>query len=376
MNWPAIASRIETLREQAGIGKKNLAQAVGYTPSMMTRILKGERGIGPSGLINFANFFDVPLQVLLHGPLPEEEPLVQFKDEDKAVFTEALYPRAKGYAFRFADTYRLLHGEPFALKQARTTLTNPMEGGEVAARNLRDLCKQPTGRLTSMVEFITSLGIAVAEVDDPSNRLKGVTFRWTDDIALIAMDAQLRVASKRFLLAHELGHLVLEGRAGAIQRKRNQRHDLAADFFSTDPFEQAANSFAGRLLLPDADLQPYTRGRHELKSGNPVDVWQEVIAHLSREYGVSGEMVYWRLSQSGMFSQTLARKHKSYLYNHNCSQVALDTVFTDSEACTRLTLKGIQPSNRYLSWVKILAARESIGQDDANYLLGPHMEAA
>ncbi|MBS1260726.1 MAG: hypothetical protein MAG453_00042 [Calditrichaeota bacterium] len=376
MDWAAIASRLETLRRQAGINKSKLAGAVGYTPSMITRILTGERGIGPTGLVNFARFFDVPLSTIVEGPLPKDEVLLHFRDEDRTIFPDTLYPRAKGHAYRFADTYRLLLGTPVRLRRARPTIEDPIKRGKKAAESLRNLRNLQSGRISSIVEFITGLGIAVAEVDDNTLRLRGVAFRWEDGVELIAVERELRTASKRLLLAHELGHLVMEDLKGTIERRKKRGQGDSFDLFAPDPFERAANSFAACLLLPDDDLTPFVRGHDVLKAGNPVDVWHEEIAHLSREYGVSAELVYWRLCQAGMYSQALAREHKRKLYSHPCSRVELDTVFLESEDCTRLTVTGIQPSIRYMNWVRILTGRNSISAAEAAHLLGPTQEAA
>lgn len=70
-------------------------------------------------------------------------------------------------------------------------------------------------------------------------------------IKQIFLNCNLSKEQETFVLAHEIGHSVLHPTANTPFLKEST-------FISVDKMELEANKFAMELLLPDAELQPYS----------------------------------------------------------------------------------------------------------------------
>lgn len=103
---------------------------------------------------------------------------------------------------------------------------------------------------------------------------------------VIVVKKQRWPARQTFTLMHELGHLLLH-RASSI--------DDEQDLWSRHGWEQEANAFAGRVLVPDAYLSRID------DSFRPHDVseYDEWLTEYRRAWGVSGEVILRRLLDAG-----------------------------------------------------------------------------
>ena len=61
---------------------------------------------------------------------------------------------------------------------------------------------------------------------------------------IIYIDENLSESEKRFVCAHELGHMLLHKKANALFMDTHT-------FFNTEKYEVEANTFAAELLIPD-----------------------------------------------------------------------------------------------------------------------------
>lgn len=84
-------------------------------------------------------------------------------------------------------------------------------------------------------------------------------------IRSIILNEELSEWMERFVLAHEIGHLVMHPKHNAPFMRNT--------FFSTDRYETEANAFALHMLIPDEDLEEYperTIGEWAAVIGMPV----------------------------------------------------------------------------------------------------------
>lgn len=118
-------------------------------------------------------------------------------------------------------------------------------------------------------------------------------YLWLGGRALITINSSERASKQRFTAAHELGHHELH---------RFDADELAIadeNVFETggDPWEIAANAFAGYLLAPDEALQQDLAGRAA------KDIVPRDVVELMRKYGLSYEATANRLNLASVVNQ-------------------------------------------------------------------------
>lgn len=77
----------------------------------------------------------------------------------------------------------------------------------------------------------------------PLNGVRGF-YQYFQRNHIIYIDENLSDSEKRFVCAHELGHLLLHKKANALFMDTHT-------FFNTEKYEVEANTFAAELLIPD-----------------------------------------------------------------------------------------------------------------------------
>lgn len=99
---------------------------------------------------------------------------------------------------------------------------------------------------TNPYKLADAMGVEVHRMELGSTR--GL-FYHSHRIKQIALNERLPEWMERFVLAHELGHLIMHPKHNAPF--------LATTFFSKDRYEMEANAFALHLLISDYDINEY-----------------------------------------------------------------------------------------------------------------------
>jgi len=96
-----------------------------------------------------------------------------------------------------------------------------------------------------------SCGIRVGDLDDQSVNVSGVLCKAEGDRFVILVSKRHdNFGLEQFSIAHELGHYFLDGHHEALLPTETSVHQSSAGFRSNDPYEQEADAFAARLLMP------------------------------------------------------------------------------------------------------------------------------
>lgn len=117
-------------------------------------------------------------------------------------------------------------------------------------------------------------GMNIILVNYPLEGVRGF-YQYFQRNNIIYLDEKLSDSERRFVLAHELGHMMLHKKSNAIFMDTRTQ-------FNTSKYEQEANLFAMELLLPDQILDEY------LQSGYSTE-------QLSRITGYYTELIKLRL---------------------------------------------------------------------------------
>lgn len=96
---------------------------------------------------------------------------------------------------------------------------------------------------------------------------------------------------QRFTLAHELGHSQLHEDQGLIIDLDEERQD--------DPRDHEANIFAAQLLVPLRELTQVLQ-TYRVKAADATD---RLIVELAKIFGVSHEVILWRIKVIGQLPQ-------------------------------------------------------------------------
>lgn len=117
-------------------------------------------------------------------------------------------------------------------------------------------------------ELAEAMGIIIHRMELGNTRGFCYTSR---RIKQIILNNNLPEWTERFVLAHEIGHLVMHPKHSAPF--------LQSTFFSMDKFEIEANKFATELIIPDDEL---------------MDMYEYTVDELSALYGLPREIIELR----------------------------------------------------------------------------------
>jgi Zn-dependent peptidase ImmA (M78 family)/DNA-binding XRE family transcriptional regulator len=236
--------RLVALRELEGITQAELADTLGVTSAALTHVVKGDRPFPDSWAHAASEAYRLPIEFFAVVPTPADIGILTYKKKSTArVRDEKRVDRL------YAEAGRLFRHASQASGYHRADLPDPADladDPELVAEELRRRAGVgPLEPITNVTRFCERLGVGVIDnldprpQDEPRHSGASRPSRF-EDRPLIALAADLSPALKRFVIAHELYHLVAD-------------RDLDRVLTSTrDPRELRANRFAGALLLPRA----------------------------------------------------------------------------------------------------------------------------
>lgn len=236
--------RLIALRELEGITQADLATALGVSAAAVSQVAKGDRPLPAAWAQVAAETYKVPVEFFAVAPSVADRGVLTFKKKSTArVRDERRVGRLHGEAarlFQYASSESGYH--PTELPDPREFDDDPETIAEEVRRRAGLAADDPVPNVTRLCE---QLGVGVVDRLDPRAqsdvRHSGVSRPTAENKRpLIAIAEDLAPALKRFVLAHELFHLIadqdLDRPLGGV------RH----------PSELRANRFAGALLLPRA----------------------------------------------------------------------------------------------------------------------------
>jgi len=101
-------------------------------------------------------------------------------------------------------------------------------------------------------KIASSHQIELESIDNVEAGVSAMLLRVGNDFGIFYSTSIPSVGFQRFSIAHELGHYFLEGHIDQIPFDESGIHASKAGIFSSDPFEQEADSFASGLLMPSS----------------------------------------------------------------------------------------------------------------------------
>lgn len=276
--------RIRQARLMAGWSQDDLVSQLAHMGLPLTKaaISKYETGKSqpkPQVIFKLAQALKVRPDYFLHQPAMRVEWLA-FRRHSRLSVSEQ--QRITAYAERVAEQQlsleRLFNPNPVAtLPHSRFVST--VEDAEQIANEVRQHWRLDDHPFENMVQFIEDRGAVVVRWRDDSVQFDGLA-GWGNGVTpIVVINMSVPEDRRRFDLAHELGHLLMEG--GDLPSKTQER---------------LAHRFAAALLVPaDAAFRELGARRHRLD-------WGE-LGLLKQKYGMSMAAWVYRAKDLGIITE-------------------------------------------------------------------------
>jgi len=271
--------RLKSARKMAGMSLDALAQKTGgiVTKQAISKYEKGMINPGSEVLLALSRALDIQVDYFFR---PAKVFITGLEFRKKSRLSKKAKDRIEFQAIDFLQKYMELED----ILNIREAFVNPVSDPvietyddiERAARDIRQQWKLGEGPVPHLIELLENKGFKVFEVSDAdhfdglSGFVKGL------DIPVVAVHEGQDLVRKRFTLAHELGHLLL-------------------DFSKAAPkdTEKLCHAFAGALLLP-ATVIKKELGEKRTK----ITQWE--LKKLKGIYGISIQAIMARAHNLGI----------------------------------------------------------------------------
>jgi Zn-dependent peptidase ImmA (M78 family)/DNA-binding XRE family transcriptional regulator len=284
-----IADRIRQARLAAGLTLGALGEKVGVSHTAIQKYEKGLLTPSSSQLLKLARacgvrteyFFRTHTVELLHPEFRKHSSFGKTAQEALQLKVVELVEKRVELLGAFPDSPLPAFAPPEGLPERIESLDD-IETLSDQVRNAWKLGMNPIADLTDTLEAV---GLLVVVVNEDDRKFSGFAAKArTNDgreYPVIAVSNRWPGDRQRFTLAHELGHLLLQGRLAQGMDE-----------------EKACDRFAGAFLAPRvAVLQLLGERRHALE-------WQEIYV-LKHEFGLSMAAWLHRAKQCGVISEAV-----------------------------------------------------------------------
>lgn len=331
-----FGERLNSARKMAGMSMEALSQKAGAIVSKQA-ISKYEKGkINPSSevLLALANALDVKVDYFFRA---SQMTITGIEFRKRSRLTKKEEDRIKYQTIDFIQKYIEIED----ILNTRRKFKNPVAHNRIqshadiesAALEIRKKWKLGNGPVPHLIELLEDNGFKIIEVD-ADEKFDGLSgFAEDMTIPVIAVLKEQDLVRKRFTIAHELGHLLL-------------------DFSDTEEkfSEKLCHAFAGALLLPkNVMIEELGRKR------NKITEWE--LKKLKGIYGASMQAIMARAYQLNIISDYTWRS-----FNINMNKEG----WKKNEPGT---YEGKERANRFKQLVLLAAAEQIISFSKAAGLL-------
>ncbi len=265
-----IGARLKQARLLAGMTQRGLAESLGQagysiTAAAISKYEKEKSFPTAQFMLLASAALDVPGAYFVHQPETEVQ-WTAFRRHSG--FGKRKQEAVKAYASDLAELQIELHSLLYpkvSPSLPKPTIANELNDAEKIAKHIRDLWDVGNRPLDNLVQTAEDHGVIVIEWHGDDDKFDGLS-GWCGENPVTVINANRSADRKRFNLAHEIGHLVMDT-SQANMDEENLAHRFAAAFLV--PAEHAIHE-----LGPE---------RHRLS-------WGELML-LKRKYGMS--MAAW-----------------------------------------------------------------------------------
>ncbi len=315
---------IRNLRERMGATQDKLAEWAGVSRSVIAQMEAGRREPESLELFRIADFFGCTVSDLLRSrPEDLDTAVVRFRRALNMDDTSEI-DKAVSHSIRIAreaaDLRELLGADASDSVLPRYMLHGPTGKGEAIRQGNRTAAQERTrlglgaDRIESIGELVEAQGVYADEFALPED-VSGLTINMGSTGAVCFVDKDQSALRKRFSLAHEYGHVLMDSHLPAVVSRGNEREYL---------IEVRANAFAAAFLMPeDGCLEMVRKIGKGAPSRERIELYDEEevtrveerniageqeltlidAARLAHYFGASMQAMLYRLRNIGLLSQ-------------------------------------------------------------------------
>lgn len=289
-----IHERLQRARKSSGISLREAASAAGVSHTAVSKWEKGDLTPSSVQLLKLARAYGVrteyffrPVSVQLRG--------VEYRKQ--ASVLKKLLNRVEGdvteQAERWQELISLFPERPvpsFAVPEALPATIDSAEQLEIAAEVLRHEWDLGLDPIADLIDLLESRGILVIRTAvDETGKIDGLAGQ-VDSAPFVVVASQQPGDRQRLTLAHELAHLVLEGRVTPSLLR-----EIAPSKSAEAAEEVICHRFAAAFILPRPSIISALGARR------PSLEWRELHI-LKHEYGLSMQASIFRARDAGIIS--------------------------------------------------------------------------
>jgi len=285
-----FGERLIRARKTAGLSLRALAESVGVSQTAINKYEKGILIPDSTMLMKLAKALEVKAGYFLRpNTLELEKPEYRKKSTlskkklqqiegkildkiERRLELEALFPKSPVPEFTLPDDLPLTIQSMDDIEEIANTV-----------RHAWDLGLNP---IPELVDVLESIGIRVFEINESADSKFDGLAATVNGYRIIVISKAWAGDRQRFTMAHELGHLILEGK-------------LPDDMDE----ERASDRFAGAFLLPNSALQSEL-GEHRTR----LELRELLL--LKQEFGISMAGILYRARNLGIIRESY---HKSLI---------------------------------------------------------------
>ena len=252
-----LGARIRSARESCGLTQEQLGEFAGLNRVAIGQIEAGTRSVSSLELDRIAHAVGRDIKTFFAASFVERDALAALFRSDAELAEQADLLKALqdslALGHEMTNLERLLEIDRVQLLTASYELPAPksrwdaIQQGQKAATEERQrlgLGVAPIGDLSDLLE---AQGVRTGVVALPEN-ISGLTLFDSTIGVFAVINSKHAAVRRRFSLAHEYGHVLLDrDRAGAISRAENR----------SDFLEVRANAFAAEFLMPTEGVSQF-----------------------------------------------------------------------------------------------------------------------
>jgi len=285
-----FGERLIRARKTAGLSLRALAESVGVSQTAINKYEKGILIPDSTMLIKLAKALEVKAGYFLRAnSLELEKPEYRKKSTLSKKKLQQIEGKILDKIERRLELEALFPKSPvpeFTLPANLPLTIQSMDDIEELANKVRHAWDLGLNPIPELVDVLESIGIRVFEIEESADSKFDGLAATVNGYRIIVISKAWAGDRQRFTMAHELGHLILEGRLPDVLDE-----------------ERASDRFAGAFLLPNSALK-LELGEHRTR----IELRELLL--LKQEFGISMSGTLYRAKDLGIIRESY---HKSLI---------------------------------------------------------------
>ena len=285
-----FGERLVRARKTSGLSLRALADSVGVSQTAINKYEKGLLTPDSTMLIKLAKTLNVKAGYFLRpNPLELEKPEYRKKSSLSKKKLDMIEGKILNKIEQRLELEALFPTSPvpeFTLPQDLPASISTMDDIEAVANAVRQEWDLGFNPISELVDVFESIGIRVFEIEESADSKFDGLAATVNGYRIVVISKAWSGDRQRFTMAHELGHLILDGR-------------LPVDMNE----ERASDRFAGAFLLPESALYSEL-GQHRTR----LELRELLL--LKQEFGISMAGIMYRARNLDVIRESY---HKSLM---------------------------------------------------------------